>query len=93
MRDFYDIHVLYRLYKNNLDYYVLKSAIKETATYRGTYNTIVSNHADNIQTIVSSKDLEVLWRQYQKKNAYALNVLWNEALISMKELLDKINFN
>lgn len=34
MRDFYDIHVLYRLYNNNLDYDVLKSAFKETATHR-----------------------------------------------------------
>lgn len=93
MRDFYDVHVLYRLYLNNLDYDVLKSAFKETATHRGTYNTIVSNHADNIQTIISSDDLEVLWKQYQKKNDYALNVQWNEALISMQELLDKINLN
>ena len=93
MRDFYDIHVLYRLYYNNLDYDILTSTFKKTATHRGTYKTIVSNHADNIQTIVSSKDLEVLWSQYQKKNAYALNVLWNEALISMKELFEKINLN
>lgn len=90
MRDFYDIHVLYRLYENSLSYDVLRLAFKETAIHRGTYSILLENIKANVQGLMNSKDLEVLWGQYQSKNDYALNVLWCDALISIEELLDKI---
>ena len=87
MRDFYDIHVLNQLYKSNFDYDILKSAFKETATHRGTYSVILSNHLETLASIVSSKDLEGMWKQYQKRNTYALSMKWNDVLISIKEFL------
>lgn len=85
MRDFYDIHILFKLYKSTLDRKVLCEALLTTAEKRGT-----DYHLKSVQEIFdkvqSDSGVQKLWKSYQKRFPYAAGISWKAIMESVKEV-------
>ncbi|MBP3324845.1 MAG: nucleotidyl transferase AbiEii/AbiGii toxin family protein [Coprococcus sp.] len=85
MRDFYDIHILLKLYGNTLDAQVLRDALQATAKKRESerYLSDAEEIFDELQNVPIMQNL---WASYQKKFSYAEDILWDTIMSSVKEL-------
>ena len=87
MRDFYDIHILLKLYGNTLDANVLGEALQATAIKRGT-EKYMSNAVEVLDEIQNDSNMLKLWTSYQKKFSYAEGISWDTVMGAVKELYD-----
>lgn len=85
MRDFYDIHILLKLYGNTLDTLVLGEALQATAKKRGT-ERYLSDVADILNEVQNDLNMQKLWNAYQKKFSYAEDISWDMVMESIKEV-------
>lgn len=85
MRDFYDIHILLKLYGNTLDAQVLGEALHATAKKRET-ERYLSDAADIFNEVQNDSSMQKLWNAYQKKFSYASDIAWDTVMESTKEL-------
>ena len=85
MRDFYDIHILLKLYGNTLDSKILGEALLATAKKRETERYL--NEAVEIFEEVQADAVIIV--AYQKKFSYASDISWDKVMESTKELYDK----
>jgi len=85
MRDFYDIYVLLKMQGAEINIDTIKSALKATAKHRNSVEAI--ENAELILEVISDDNgLKDLWRNYQKKYAYAVEIDYNEVLKAIEEL-------
>lgn len=89
MRDFYDIHILLKLYGNTLDSKVLGDALQATAKKRETAKYL-SNAVEVFDEIQNDANMLKLWTSYQKKFSYAEDISWNTVMGAVKELYDVV---
>ena len=87
MRDFYDIHILLKLYGNTLDTNVLGEAMQATAKKRET-EKYMSNAVEVFDEIQNDSNMLKLWTSYQKKFSYAEDISWDTVMSAVKELYD-----
>ena len=85
MRDFYDIHILLKLYGNMLDAPVLGEALQATAKKRET-ERYLSDAADIFNEVQNDSSMQKLWNAYQKKFSYAEDISWDIVMESIREL-------
>ena len=83
MRDFYDIYILSKLQKENINNELLKEAIRATAKRRGTYK-MLSDANKILEQIDKSAMMKNLWKRYQTKFSYAEEIEWVEVMQSVK---------
>lgn len=83
MRDFYDIFILSKLQKENINNELLKDAIKATAKRRGTYELFYKANKI-LEQIDKSTVMKDLWKRYQAKFSYAEEIEWEEVMQSVK---------
>lgn len=85
MRDFYDIRILLKLYRGEIDPAILTNALLATSGRRGSVGML-----DNAEKVLSdlhdSKDMETLWENYRTKFSYAKDISWRSTLRSVREL-------
>lgn len=89
MRDFYDIHVLLKSYKDQINYKILKLAFNATSTKRGTKKLMINAEAV-FDELANDADMIKLWKRYQDNNNYANELLWADVVNSVKSLYLKI---
>lgn len=89
MRDFYDIKILLSIHANDIDYVVLRKAFDATCNKRGTEN-IFSKAMKIFTNIRYDKHLHTLWKEYQKKYPYAINISYDDIMENLEFLLVKI---
>lgn len=88
MRDFYDIHILLQIHGSSIDSKILADALAATAKKRGSMELLKEASAV-LSAVASSKSMEKLWRNYQKKFSYASEISWQEVLNSVRTLCAK----
>ncbi len=86
-RDFYDIYILGKLKWNQIDYEILKEALKITSRKRNTENRL-NDYKTIIEVIKESKQMNDYWSKYQKDFEYADGISFSEVLESTIEILD-----
>ena len=86
MRDFYDIFILNKFYKNRIDVKIFALAFKSTCENRGTIY-LLDNYRDSLNRISSSDNLNLLWMKYQEKYQYAKDISYYDIMICLKELI------
>lgn len=64
-RDFYDIYILYKLRKDEIDFEILKKAIQNTSAKRGSLK-ILQNYLFVVEQIKDSNEMLKHWNIYQK---------------------------
>lgn len=85
MRDFYDVHILFKLYEDTLDKKVLSEALIATAEKRGTEYHL--REAQEIfDEVQNDSGMQKLWKAYQKKFSYVAEILWEEVMGAVKEV-------
>ncbi|MDR1522763.1 MAG: nucleotidyl transferase AbiEii/AbiGii toxin family protein [Endomicrobium sp.] len=83
MRDFYDIYVLTKTH--SFDKKIFKSALEKTSQNRNT-TPQVAEARSIIEAIETNFLMADLWKRYQKKYAYAVDITWPMAMDSVKRL-------
>lgn len=89
MRDFYDIRMLLDTYEDKVNKAVLKDAFAATCKKRGT-DHLQEQAEEIIKIIEADKQLQVLWRAYQKKYSYAAEIDYASVIRDVRKLMDWI---
>ena len=87
MRDFYDVHMLLQLYRDDIDADVLKEAYSATSEKRNT-TELLENYERIISLLLSNDETKLLWDKYRKKYKYAENLEYDEVISSVKKLCE-----
>ena len=85
MRDFYDIHILLKLYVNTLDKTTLSNALQATAKKRQTVRHL-SDAQEIFEEVQNDSNMQKLWKAYQKKFSYASDISWETVMEDMMKL-------
>ena len=90
-RDFYDLHLLYRLYRENADWNLLKQAVLATAKKRDSLS-VLQDTKRILLALEESTVLQDLWKRYQAQNLYAREITYPAIMETVKEFTEKMNF-
>ena len=88
-RDYYDIFILYRLWKNNVNMHNLQCALKATGEKRGSVN-LLTEYKRIMEVVVNSEVMSKQWKKYQKDFAYASEVSFKDACNTVTRIMDII---
>lgn len=89
MRDFYDIRTLLSIYEQDIDNDILKSAFDATCKKRGTEN-LKEEALGIIAAVREDVHLQTLWKAYQKKYSYAVDIGYEDIMDSLRLLWREI---
>lgn len=89
VRDYYDIYILYSLYKNNINYHNLKNAIFSTSEKRNTLY-ILKNYKTILDEISQDSTIMNLWNRYRKTFNYVDKVSLSESLNIIMQIMNDI---
>ena len=89
-RDFYDLHLLYRLYRENADWNLLKQAVLATAKKRDSLS-VLQDTERILLALEESTVLQDLWKRYQTQNLYAREITYPAIMESVKGFAEKMN--
>ena len=89
-RDFYDLHLLYRLYRQHADWDLLKKAVLATAKKRESTSKLYDN-GRILPALENSAVLQQLWKRYQEQNLYAKEIGYSEIMETVREFTKNIN--
>lgn len=90
MRDFYDLYTLYKLKKDEIDYEILKEAIKRTSNQRGNQK-IMQDYEEIIEDIKEDSYLRSLWEVYISENKYIGDLKFDNVVDVLTILSNRIN--
>lgn len=88
-RDYYDIHILYTLRKEQCNFDVLLKALEKTTEKRGSQKILV-DYKDIISDIRISKELNDFWIKYQNNFDYAKEISFDETCNTISAIMDAI---
>ena len=84
IRDYYDLHILYRLKSAQINIQTLRQAITMTALKRKSLDLLLP-YEQVIQAISNDPQLERLWKVYQKEYAYAAEISFADLIDTLRE--------
>ena len=89
-KDFYDIYIIMKLKKSEINNIYLKEALYNTFNHRKA--TFDINKIKEVLNIISSNETMInRWKKYSKKFSFARNIEFNEVIRSCYSLLSLIN--
>jgi predicted nucleotidyltransferase component of viral defense system len=88
-RDYYDIHMLWRLRGNTCDASTLARALVATSDNRGSAESL-RNWNDVVSRVSSDTGMRALWLKYQKSNPYAADVSFEDACKTVSEMMEAV---
>lgn len=89
-RDFYDLHMLYRLYKDKVNMEYLRAAVIHTAEKRGSLEEI-KDWRDILRDIREEPPMHLLWKSYAAENSYASELEFSDVLETTEQLAADID--
>lgn len=91
-RDYYDIHILYSLKKNGIDYSTLKKALESTATKRGSLS-VIKDYAKILDSIRKDEVQKEYWKKYISKNNFAKGITFEQVMDSVENLFNDFSLS
>ncbi len=89
-RDFYDLYILLKFQKSNIDLNILKQAILNKFESRKTIKKL--EYIENIfSEIKNSENLKRLWKNYCKNYSYAEGITYEEVITNIEDIIKYIN--
>lgn len=88
-RDFYDLHTLYKIYNDCINYSLLSDAIHKTSAKRRSIDEL-REWRDICEEMRNETALLTLWNQYCKDNIYASEIKFSDTIDSIISLGEKI---
>lgn len=89
-RDFYDLHILYKMKQDQIRLPVLKLAIDRTAQKRGSAQDL-KDWKEIIRDIREEPALEKLWKNYVAENTFARGLTFSQVVDTLEEVANTIN--
>lgn len=84
-RDYYDLYILEKFQKQNIDNEILKQAIINKFQERQT-NNYLKNINEQIKNIENSQELKEIWKNYQSNFSYAEEISYKDTIEVIKEI-------
>lgn len=84
-RDYYDLYILEKFQKKNINNKTLKQAIINKFRERKNYNYLEKIN-EQIQSIENSEELKEIWENYQNKFSYAEDISYEDTIKVIKEI-------
>lgn len=88
-RDFYDLHVLCRIYRDTINYELLAYAVQKTSAKRGTLDEL-AEWRDICNEIREEPALLTLWKQYCNDNIYAADIRFTDTIDTIIRIGEQI---
>ena len=89
-RDFYDLYMIYSIYKDKIDKDVLSKAIERTSKYRGSFETALQ-YREIVELFRESEIPKELWKKYTQNNPYAKAVDFLDTISVYEEIGTVLN--
>lgn len=89
-RDFYDLYMIYSIFKDKINKDVLKKAIERTTKYRGSFETALQ-YKEIVELFRESETSKELWKKYTQNNPYAKNVDFLDTISVYEEIGTVLN--
>ena len=89
-RDFYDLYLLYNLYKSEIDYGILSVAIERTSRQRGS-REVLAEWKEICEEMQCDETLKSLWDNYSSNNYYARGASYDTVMSIVKEIGNRIS--
>lgn len=89
-RDFYDLYMIYSIFKDKINKDVLKKAIERTSKYRGSFETALQ-YKEIVELFRESETSKELWKKYIQNNPYAKNVDFLDTISVYEEIGTVLN--
>lgn len=90
-RDYYDIHILYRLRENECNSNILRQALERTTEKRGSRN-VFDRYPEIIKEILASEHMRNFWKKYQKDFDYANDISFEETCGTIDEIMKSLDW-
>ena len=91
-RDFYDLYMIYSIYKDKIDKDLLRKAIERTSKYRGSFETALQ-YKEIVELFRESEMPKELWKKYTQNNPYAKDVDFLDTISIYEEIGTILNVN
>ena len=91
-RDFYDLYMIYSIYKDKIDKDLLRKAIERTSKYRGSFETALQ-YKEIVELFRESETPKELWKKYTQNNPYAKDVDFLDTISIYEEIGTVLNVN
>ena len=91
-RDFYDLYMIYSIYKDKIDKVILRKAIERTSKYRGSFETALQ-YKEIVELFRESETPKKLWKKYIQNNPYAKDVDFLDTISVYEEIGTVLNVN
>ena len=91
-RDFYDLYMLYGIYKDKIDKDTLQKAIERTSKYRGSFETVLQ-YGEIVDLFRESEMPKELWEKYKKNNPYAKDIDFLDTILVYEEIGSVLSVN
>lgn len=88
-RDYYDVYILWKLQKENIDIGTLKLALQETAKKRETINSIES-YSKILEEIEENQNMIKQWNVYKNKFNYASEIEFIDTCSAVRDILKEM---
>jgi len=88
-RDFYDLYVLIKMKKNEIDWKILKEAVISTAEKRDSSKDL-REYQEIIDEMRESQFLRRIWEQYQKENTYCEGIKFDDTLNTVLQIGERL---
>lgn len=89
-RDYYDIYILEKLKKKEINNNILKEAIINKFKERGNEKNI-NNIYQEINKLSNNSDLKNHWKNYREKFTYAKDIEFEDTIKSLKNIVNVLN--
>ena len=89
-RDYYDVHILYSIYKDKINFDTLLNATHYTCLKRGSLK-IFEIYKTRIHEIEEDRGMNKLWSNYERRFEYAKGIKFKDICSIVKNIFDKIN--
>jgi predicted nucleotidyltransferase component of viral defense system len=86
MRDFYDISILLAVYEASIRTDTLQQAFAATCQKRET-EQLLEQAEEILNKVESDRQLQALWKSYQKKFSYAASTTYEDVISSTRKLI------
>lgn len=87
-RDRYDLFSLFKLRDGEIDYFVLRKALHNTANKRGSIE-FLEHWEEQVDSIENSEYQRQLWLRYQKQFTYARHISFEDSVQVVRDLMQK----
>ena len=91
-RDFYDLYMIYSIYKDKIDKDILRKAIERTSKHRGSLETALQ-YKEIVELFRESEMPKELWKKYTQNNPYAKDVDFLDMISIYEEIGTVLNVN